>query len=197
MRVSGPLNERPLYLSQIHNTQFRPTVSNHIRRRKSVLTICNSFQVDEDVLQCLVRFGDCTERWSNFWDVRRIGESEPSEGQKWMQQKLQKEREERIRKIQERHRERMRREQEQLTRLSSYEEEEAIEVDNDDDTTTNDEDFDDEPEFVDDDDDEGRIHSLIEFEVRIYLYPDFNLICCILGQMLQNLGSKSEIQPTT
>ena len=62
--------------------------------------MCKLFQVDEDVLQCLVRFGDCTERWSNFWDVRRIGESEPSEGQKWMQQKLQKEREERIRKIQ-------------------------------------------------------------------------------------------------
>ena len=82
----------------------------------------HSFQVDEDVLQCLVRFGDCTERWSNFWDVRRIGESEPSDGQKWMQQKLQREREQRIRKIQERHRERMRREQEQLTRLSSYEE---------------------------------------------------------------------------
>lgn len=55
----------------------------------------------------------------------------------------------------------MRREQEQLTRLSSYEEPEAVEaidvVDEDDSVTTNDEDFDDEPEFVDDDDDEGRI----------------------------------------
>ena len=62
----------------------------------------------------------------------------------------------------------MRREQEQLTRLSSYEEDDSeaaeavIDNDEDVDNTTNDEnDFDDEPEFVDEDDDEVRIRDLL------------------------------------
>ncbi|TRY72982.1 hypothetical protein TCAL_13306 [Tigriopus californicus] len=33
-------------------------------------------ETDEDTLQCLVRFGDGTERWSPFYHLRRLGEPE-------------------------------------------------------------------------------------------------------------------------
>jgi len=36
-------------------------------------------EVDLDSGQCLVRFGDCTERWSSFYELRRLGDPEPSE----------------------------------------------------------------------------------------------------------------------
>lgn len=31
-------------------------------------------EVDQDIGQCLVRFGDCTERWSSFYELRRLGD---------------------------------------------------------------------------------------------------------------------------
>eukprot|EP00095_Tigriopus_kingsejongensis_P010712 maker-scaffold179_size282488-snap-gene-1.22 protein:Tk10712 transcript:maker-scaffold179_size282488-snap-gene-1.22-mRNA-1 annotation:"metal-response element-binding transcription factor 2" len=33
-------------------------------------------ETDADTLQCLVRFGDCTERWSPFYDLKRLGEAD-------------------------------------------------------------------------------------------------------------------------
>ena len=35
-------------------------------------------EVDQDQGQCLVRFGDSTERWANFYDLRRLEEEENS-----------------------------------------------------------------------------------------------------------------------
>ena len=35
-------------------------------------------EVDHDQGQCLVRFGDSTERWANFYDLRRLEEEESS-----------------------------------------------------------------------------------------------------------------------
>ena len=35
-------------------------------------------EVDQDQGQCLVRFGDSTERWANFYDLRRLEEEESS-----------------------------------------------------------------------------------------------------------------------
>lgn len=32
-------------------------------------------EVEEEQGQCLVRFGDCTERWSNFYELRRLSET--------------------------------------------------------------------------------------------------------------------------
>jgi len=33
-------------------------------------------EVENDTGQCLVRFGDCTERWSSFYELRRLGDPE-------------------------------------------------------------------------------------------------------------------------
>jgi len=33
-------------------------------------------EVDQDIGQCLVRFGDSTERWSNFYELSRLGDTE-------------------------------------------------------------------------------------------------------------------------
>ena len=32
-------------------------------------------EVEQEQGQCLVRFGDCTERWSNFYELRRLGDN--------------------------------------------------------------------------------------------------------------------------
>ncbi len=31
-----------------------------------------------DSASCLIRFGDCTEKWSHFGDIRRLGDEEPT-----------------------------------------------------------------------------------------------------------------------
>ena len=36
-------------------------------------------EVEQDAAQCLVRFGDCTERWANFFDLRRLETDETDE----------------------------------------------------------------------------------------------------------------------
>jgi hypothetical protein len=33
-------------------------------------------EVEPDSASCLVRFGDCTEKWSHFGDLRRLGDDE-------------------------------------------------------------------------------------------------------------------------
>ena len=34
-------------------------------------------EVELETASCLVRFGDCTEKWSHFGDLRRLGDEEP------------------------------------------------------------------------------------------------------------------------
>ena len=34
-------------------------------------------EVELDSASCLIRFGDCTEKWSHFGDIRRLGDEEP------------------------------------------------------------------------------------------------------------------------
>ena len=36
-------------------------------------------EVELDSASCLVRFGDCTEKWSHFGDLRRLGDDEPAD----------------------------------------------------------------------------------------------------------------------
>ena len=35
-------------------------------------------EVELDSASCLIRFGDCTEKWSHFGDIRRLGDEEPA-----------------------------------------------------------------------------------------------------------------------
>lgn len=41
---------------------------------KGILTFGIVVEVDPDVEQCLVRFGDCTEKWSAYRHIKRLGE---------------------------------------------------------------------------------------------------------------------------
>ena len=44
-------------------------------------------EVDHDIDQCLVRFGDCTEKWANFYDLRRL-ESEEENSQNGVEEQV-------------------------------------------------------------------------------------------------------------
>lgn len=114
-------------------------------------------EVDEDVLQCLVRFPDCTEKWSPFWDVRRLGEKEPQdEDQQEDQDHL------RIKRLQQNLR------TPSLDEDDVDEEEEVAEVDVAENDVEEDEDEDDDDE---ESDDEPRLINTDDY----YVDPDFHL----------------------
>ena len=35
-------------------------------------------EVELDSASCLIRFGDCTEKWTHFGDIRRLSDEEPA-----------------------------------------------------------------------------------------------------------------------